>query len=681
MNIMLHLYTFTSAVVILSFIIFSSSVGINKDQHIYGAVIDTDQELKITEELSYSSVSLNSELSTNNSNENNESSQSNVYSNPPFVFFDNKSSMISLGLHSFWKDQGLSCLNQFRCETDRSTGWNDDNSFRVSSADNSNRTRAMFYGKSIDVTPQKQYQFVSHMKMSEWARQSRVVLEGFDEGTRNWNRIQECPSGVNGPIDWNEYKCHVKIPNNTTKVRPVLNAGYSSNPEEKAITWFDTIYLIRTDNPFILSGDLKAELVFKGLNRPTSMEFSGKNTILVTEKNTGKVIEIKDGTANSTLLDLNVAVLGERGLLGVAVASKSNTNPEEDDDNEARDNESNGDDNSNNDKYVFLYYTEAMDHDGDDREGNNPIGNRLTRYELIDGSLKNPKLVLELPAGYHHNGGKILTGNDRDLYLSVGELDDLSTKAHKSSKALNFKGLNPDGRGGILHLNYDGDGIDGGILGNNPPLDKYFAYGIRNSFGLDFDPVTGNLWDTENGPSYGDEINLVGPGFNSGWRTVQGMWTVESGEKEGKWLSERPSNLEDFGNKGKYSTPEFSWKKTVGPTAIKFLDTDELGKEYENDLLVSDVNGRVYHFDLNENRTGLLLNAQLKNKVAESDNEFNSVVFFEGQGTLITDLDIGPDGNLYLLDHVGGKIYRITSNADGNLLAELESASRNDFAN
>jgi glucose/arabinose dehydrogenase len=108
------------------------------------------------------------------------------------------------------------------------------------------------------------------------------------------------------------------------------------------------------------------------------------------------------------------------------------------------------------------------------------------------------------------------------------------------------------------------------------------------------------------------------------------------------------------------------------------LDTDELGKEYENDLLVSDVNGRVYHFDLNENRTGLLLNAQLKNKVAESDNEFNSVVFFEGQGTLITDLDIGPDGNLYLLDHVGGKIYRITSNADGNLLDKLESASKNE---
>ena len=51
--------------------------------------------------------------------------------------------------------------------------------------------------------------------------------------------------------------------------------------------------------------------------------------------------------------------------------------------------------------------------------------------------------------------------------------------------------------------------------GNNDPLNKYFAYGIRNSFGMDFDPLSGKLWDTENGPFFGDEINLVENGFNS----------------------------------------------------------------------------------------------------------------------------------------------------------------------
>ena len=181
----------------------------------------------------------------------------------------------------------------------------------------------------------------------------------------------------------------------------------------------------------------------------------------------------------------------------------------------------------------YLYFTEAKTHDGDDKEGNDPIGNRLYRYELIDNSLKIRSLLLDLPAGYHHNGGKILTGEDGDFYIAIGELDDKSTKTHKSNMALNFQeDLSPDGRGGILRINHDGDGVNGGIIGENAPLDKYFAYGIRNSFGLDIDPVTGNLWDTENGPNYGDEINLVEPGFNSGWRKVQGMWTVETGKSK-----------------------------------------------------------------------------------------------------------------------------------------------------
>ena len=117
----------------------------------------------------------------------------------------------------------------------------------------------------------------------------------------------------------------------------------------------------------------------------------------------------------------------------------------------------------------------------------------------------------------------------------------------------------------------------------------------------------------------------------------------------------------------------------MGPTALKFLDSDKLGKEYENDMLVSDVSGRVYHFDLNKNRTGLLLDVPLKNKVAESNDEFNDVVFFQGRDTLITDLDIGPDGYLYLLDHVGGKIYRISGNVDGALLNHIDEAPKTDL--
>ena len=81
-----------------------------------------------------------------------------------------------------------------------------------------------------------------------------------------------------------------------------------------------------------------------------------------------------------------------------------------------------------------------------------------------------------------------------------------------------------DGRSGILRINQDGKPVGEGILGSTFPLNLYYAYGIRNSFGFDWDPLTGKLWDTENGPHYGDEINLVEPGFNSGWVKVQGVW-------------------------------------------------------------------------------------------------------------------------------------------------------------
>ena len=55
------------------------------------------------------------------------------------------------------------------------------------------------------------------------------------------------------------------------------------------------------------------------------------------------------------------------------------------------------------------------------------------------------------------------------------------------------------------------------------PLRYYYAMGIRRHFGMDFDPLTGTLWATENGPAAGDEINMVEPGFNSGWAQIQGF--------------------------------------------------------------------------------------------------------------------------------------------------------------
>jgi glucose/arabinose dehydrogenase len=208
-----------------------------------------------------------------------------------------------------------------------------------------------------------------------------------------------------------------------------------------------------------------------------------------------------------------------------------------------------------------------------------------------------------------------------------------------------------------------------GILGDDYPLNLYYAYGIRNSIGLDFDPVTGNLWDTENGPGFGDEINLVKPGFNSGWHKVQGMWPItsselldptpdEKGYPDNNEISEAPDDLVNFNHTGKYSNPELTWNIPKGITAIKFLDSDKLGKRYENDLFVGlFLGGTVYHFDLNEDRTQLNLQGLLSDKVVDRKEDLEDAVFAEGfQG--IVDIEVSPDGYLYVLSY-DGTIHRI----------------------
>lgn len=122
-----------------------------------------------------------------------------------------------------------------------------------------------------------------------------------------------------------------------------------------------------------------------------------------------------------------------------------------------------------------------------------------------------------------------------------------------------------------------------GILEDEYPLKLYYAYGIRNNFGIDFDPVSGDLWDTENGPNFGDEVNLVKPGFNSGWNKVQGFWNPDGDERGDHDLN--PNILMDFNGNGEYGAPEFVWNTTVGTTAIKFLDSDKYGDDLKTTCL------------------------------------------------------------------------------------------------
>ena len=401
--------------------------------------------------------------------------------------------------------------------------------------------------------------------------------------------------------------------------------------------------------------DLTIETIADGLNRPTAMVFLAPNDILVLDKDNGTVRRVINGEVQQEpLLDVAVANdngTNERGMLGLAVAKQNETTT-----------------------YVFLYYTESGGgQDGDDGRGVVPAGNRLYRYELVEtmtvngsvSKLINPKLLLDLPArpGPRYNGGPLLVAqgenNATAVYLMIGDLDH-----HRSQAQNNRNGPPPDGTGGILRVDIEGNAMGNPLLiedddEDSGMLNYYFAYGIRNGFGMDFDPVTGYLWDTENGPDNFDEINLVQPGFNSGWADVQGLASAEANEE-----FDIDDDLEDFDGTGEYRDPEFVWNNTVGVTAIKFLNSTNLGEEYENDMFVADINnGRLYHFDLEEGRTQLALEGVLSDKVADNPGELDSVIFGTGFRS-ISDIEVGPDGYLYILLYGPGKILKILPAAD-----------------
>ncbi len=167
--------------------------------------------------------------------------------------------------------------------------------------------------------------------------------------------------------------------------------------------------------------------------------------------------------------------------------------------------------------------------------------------------------------------------------------------------------------------------------------------------------MTGNLWETENGGKYADEINLAGPGFNSGFNKIMGFAfnnTEDGNVKE----------LVIFGGKGKYSDPKLVWYNTVAPTSIVFYNSDKLGKEYENDMFVGSAkhNGKIFRFELTDNRTEILLQGNSSDKIIENPEDMEKNIFGDNFG-VITDIEIGQDGYIYVLSKTnkGGKISKI----------------------
>lgn len=352
--------------------------------------------------------------------------------------------------------------------------------------------------------------------------------------------------------------------------------------------------LIDDPLPVLIEPNLKIEKFVSGLDWPTTMTFVD-NDILVLEKNNGFVRHIKNGVLQEKpVLDVEVNGIGTTGLLGIT--SKGSE--------------------------VYLFFTEAV-HDGGEI-----IGNHIYKYSWDGHELTNGILIRKISQGDigpEHHGGPMITHIDGTVYTVTGN-------NNQKGRNQNFPSGKIDDTSAIFAVDQVG---------------KHYAIGIRNSFGLAVDPLTGNIWDTENGPNAFDEINLVLPKSNSGWEKIMGPASEDD-------VASLPSYDDFF-----YSDPEFSFEFTIAITGISFVESD-LFPEYTNSILVGDFkNGNLYRFNLNEDRTGFVFDDPLlADLVANTGDPMTEIIMGTGFSG-ITDIKVGPDGLIYIISIVDGAIYRI----------------------
>lgn len=448
--------------------------------------------------------------------------------------------------------------------------------------------------------------------------------------------------------------------------------------------------------------------IVTGLVTPTSMAFIGPNDFLVLEKNTGRVLRVQRAAAGGTwavlpapALDLAVNFGSERGLLGIALHPRFPVTP-----------------------WVYLYWTESATGADTSVLSQTPLlGNRVDRFvwDAGAGTLAFDTNIIRIraiqqdagqPERGNHDGGVIRFGPDGKLYIFVG---DVGRRGHLQNLPCGptaacpgptvpddqFGGPAPDNAhltGVILRLNDDGSAPSdnpffaagaamGGEVGAN--VQKIFAYGFRNSFGMAFDPRSGRLWLQENGDDSFSELNLVEPGMNGGWVQIMGPVARIAQYKEiettfgGRNLQQvrwPPENIAETPEEAparlftlpgaRYSDPEFSWKWEVAPAGLGFVRGSALGPQFEGDLFLGAATpllegGYLFRFNLTGNRRMIAVDdPRLEDRVADNlakheITESESLLVGRNFG-VATDIQMSPAGTLFVVSLSQGTVYEIT---------------------
>ena len=314
------------------------------------------------------------------------------------------------------------------------------------------------------------------------------------------------------------------------------------------------------------------QVLLTDLEVPWSLAFAPDGRLFFTER-VGRVRIVQDGQllAQPAFTFADVRPIGEGGVLGIALHPNFAQN-----------------------RLVYVSYT-ARQLDG------SPV-NRLVRFRESNNVLVDAAVLLDnIPAADNHDGSRLRFGPDGKLYITTGDAANADLSQMLSSLA-----------GKILRLNDDGT-----TPPDNPFGSPVWSWGHRHPQGIDWNPLTGEMWATEHGSTGNDEVNLIERGANYGWPVIQGFQT-------------RPDMV----------TPVLFFNPAIAPSGLSFYRSTRIPR-FANNIFFTALRGMHIH--------RVVLDPGNSTVVAGAER------LFEGRFGRIRDVITGPDGALYFC----------TSNRDG----------------
>jgi glucose/arabinose dehydrogenase len=348
---------------------------------------------------------------------------------------------------------------------------------------------------------------------------------------------------------------------------------------------------------------IKVEVVAHGLNHPWALVFMPNRKILLTEKPGTLRVITTDGKVGSPIEGVPEVFVGaDAGLLDVVLDPAFAKN-----------------------RMIYLSYVEK-------REVGNGVAVAKAHLSTDESKLDGPTTILHVqPAvdNVNHYGSRLLFDKHGYLFVTLGERFSDPTRAAAESLASHM--------GKILRITTDGAAAPGNPFEHTAgALPEIWSYGNRNPQGLFFNPITGDLWETEHGPLGGDELNLIKPGLNYGWPIIAyGLNYDKTPVGSGKQVMEGMQQ------------PLYYWNPSVAASASTFY-TASLIPEWKNNLFVTTLAGQ-----------------HVSRLVLKGNRVIGEEALLVDQKQRMRAIQQGPDGALWV----------ITDNEDGRLI-RLAPASK-----